>query len=61
MWVDAGSWVHKIFSLNGSKTIWGLILPAFPEHKMPHLDLHPEFLSGSIVGQRLQWLMTWFL
>ena len=26
------------------------------EHEVPYPDLLPEFLSGCIVGQRLQWL-----
>jgi hypothetical protein len=31
---------------------------ACPNHRMPHPAFHPEFLSGYIVGQQMQWVVT---
>ena len=43
----ARNWVHKIFSWK-YLSIWGPVLQVFPGHRVPHIDLHPEFYSGCI-------------
>lgn len=43
----ARNWVHNIFSWK-FQSIWGPALQVLPGHKVPQIDLHPEFLSGCI-------------
>ena len=32
--------------------------PTCPNHRVLYHAFHPEFLSGYIVGQQMQWVMT---
>ena len=49
-------WAHKIFPWK-YLTIWVTLLPIFPRTQCLIPYLLPEFISGRVEGQRLQWLM----
>ena len=53
IWEDARICVHQ----NSSQDTYLSSGTVLPKHRDPHPGFHPEFLSGWIAGQWLQWLI----
>ena len=54
VWQYVRNWVCKYFYWK-CLSIWGLVLPVFPEHNLPYRGLCREFLSEWILGQWWQY------